>query len=61
MYKTVTNKELLYNTGNSIQYSVMGYMGNNLKRVDICVCITDSLCWRAETNNTVCQRYSNIN
>lgn len=25
------------------------------------MCITDSLCWIAETNNTVCQLYSNIN
>ena len=34
-----TNKDLLYSTGNSIQYSVMAYMGNESKRVDICICI----------------------
>lgn len=32
-------KYLLSGTGNSTQY----YMGKNLKRVDMCICITDSL------------------
>ena len=35
----IVNKNLLYSTGNSIQYSVMAYMGNESKRVDICICI----------------------
>ena len=32
IYKKVTNKNLLYSTGNSIQYSVMPYMGIEMKR-----------------------------
>ena len=30
--KQVTNKDLLYSTGNSTQYSVMAYMGKESKR-----------------------------
>ena len=33
--KQITNKDLLYSTGNSIRYSVMTYMGKESKRVDI--------------------------
>ena len=34
--KWITNKNLLYSTGNSTQYSVMAYMGKeSKKRVDI--------------------------
>ena len=29
--KQITNKDLLYSTGNSIQYSVMAYMGKESK------------------------------
>ena len=40
--------------GNSTQYSVMTYVGiESKKRVDICICITDSLCCTAETNTTL--------
>ena len=50
--KQKTNKNLLYSTGNSTQYSVMAYMGKeSKKRVDIC--ITDSLCCTPETNTTL--------
>ena len=31
--KQITNKNLLYSTGNSTQYSVMTYMGKESKRV----------------------------
>ena len=54
--KQITNKDLLYSTSNSIQYSVMAYMEKNLKktkRVDICIYITDSLCCMPETNTTL--------
>ena len=52
--KLITNKDLLYNTGNSTQYSVMTYMGKeSKKRVDICIWITDSLCCTPETNTTL--------
>ena len=30
--KQITNEDLLYSTGNSIQYSIITYMGNNLKK-----------------------------
>ena len=33
--KQITNKNLLYRTGNSAQYSVMDNGGSNQKRVDI--------------------------
>ena len=39
--KQTTNKDLLYSTGNSIQYSVMAYMGKESKkkkkRIYVCV------------------------
>ena len=48
------NKDLLYSTGNSTQYFVMAYMGKeSKKRVDKCICITDSLCCTPETNTTL--------
>ena len=53
MHKIV-NKDLLYSTGNSTHYSIMTHMGKeSKKRIDICVCITDSLCCTAETNTTL--------
>ena len=52
--KQITNKDLPYSTGNSTHYSVIAYMGKeSKKRVDICICITDSLCCTAETNNII--------
>ena len=52
--KEITNKDLLYSTGNSTQYSVMAYMGKeSKKRMDICICITDSLCCTPETNTAL--------
>ena len=127
--KQVTNKALLYSTGNSTQYSVITYMGKGLKKkngwefpfwlscihedvgailaslsglrirrcpevtdmaliwrccspdstpslgisyvasaalkregkkgIDICICITDSLCCTPKTNTLLSQRYSN--
>ena len=46
-----TNKDLLYNTENSTQNSVMTYKGKEPKKVDVCV--TDSLCCILETNTTL--------
>ena len=52
--KQITNKDLQYSTGNSTQYFVMAYMGKgSKKRVDICICITDSVCCTLETNTTL--------
>ena len=51
------DKNLLYSPENStldsLQYSVMTCMGKESfkkKRMDICVCITDSLSYTSETN-----------
>ena len=49
--KYITNKDLLCTTRNSTQLSVTTYMGKEYKkRVDICVCITDSLCYTVAAN-----------
>ena len=39
--RQVTNKDLLYSTGNSTQYSVITYMGKESERVDVRMRITD--------------------
>ena len=49
IYTLITNKNMLYSTGNSTQYPIMTFMGKeSKKRVDIC--ITDSFCCTPETN-----------
>ena len=35
----------------TIQYSIMTYVGKESKRVDACICVTDSLCYTAETKH----------
>ena len=39
--KQIANKNLLYSTGNSAQYSVMDNGGNNLKKSGYMKCVTD--------------------
>ena len=56
--KQVTNKDLLYSTGNSTQYSVMTYVGKESKKEWIY--ITDSLCCTPETNTTLQINYTPI-
>ena len=56
----MTNRGPLESTGNSTQYSVMTYMGTESKK-RIGICMTDSLCRTAETNNIVNHLYSNKN
>ena len=46
----ITSKDLLYSRGNSIQYSMMTYMGRESKKVDTLSYITDKLCSTAETD-----------
>ena len=49
--KQITNKDIPRNTGNTTQYSIMVYRGKeSKKRVDTCVCTTDSVCCTRETN-----------
>ena len=54
----ITNKDLLYSTGTSTQYSGITYQKRILQRMDICTCITASLCCAPE-NNIVNQLYFN--
>ena len=49
----IDNKNQAYSTGNSVQYFVMTYMEQNLKKSDICLRITDSLCCTLETDTTL--------
>ena len=39
LIKWISNKNLLYSTGNSSQYSVMTYMGKESKEEWTCVCV----------------------
>ena len=49
--KEIINKDPLCGTGKSTQYSATVYMGKeSKKRIDICICITDSLYCMPETN-----------
>ena len=51
--KKIVNKDLLYNTGNSTQYSVITYRGKESEKEWICVCTNESLCGIPETNITL--------
>ena len=60
--KQITNKDLLYSKGNSTQYSVITLCGKRiLKREDIGICISDSLCYTSQTNTTLKINYNTIN
>ena len=50
--KQITSKGLLYSTRNSIFYNNL-YGERILKSVDICICITDSLCCTPEMNTAL--------
>ena len=61
IYK-IDNKELLYSTGNCTQYSIMAYMGKNLKKECLyCIGITDSFCCIPEINITLCYALTLVN
>ena len=47
------NKNLLYSTGNSTQYSAMTYIRKELKKKSGYLCTTDSLCCMLEMNTTL--------
>ena len=44
----ITNKDLLYNTENYIQYPVINHNGKEYEKEYIYICITESLCYTAE-------------
>ena len=47
----INNKVLLYSTGNYIQYPEINNNGKEYKKECIYICITESLCWTAETQH----------
>ena len=51
--KQITNKELLYSTGNSTQYLVITYNGRECKNKYIYLYITESLYCIPEANTTL--------
>lgn len=51
-------KDLQDSTGNSTQYFVMTYMGKHLRKVAICICITDLLYCTPESNTTLGINYN---
>ena len=51
--KQITSKDLLYSTGNYTQYFVITHKGKKSEKVDIYVCITESLCCTPETDTTL--------
>ena len=63
--KQITNKDLLYSTGNCTQYFVITYKGKKSeKKIDIYVCITESLCYTSEIQHcksTILQFFKKIN
>ena len=46
----MNNKDLLYNTGNYIQYPVINHNGKKYENENVYICITESLCCTRETN-----------
>ena len=50
--KEITDKVLLYSTGNYTQYFIIAYKGKE-SEIDIYACITESLCCTLETNTTL--------
>ena len=52
----MTNKDLLYSTGNYTQYPVITYHGKEPKKrihIHVYICITESLCCTPETGTTL--------
>ena len=59
--KQISNKDLLYSTGNYIQYLVITYNGKEFEKEQItCICITESFCCIPETNTTLLINYTPI-
>ena len=54
------NKDLPYSTGNYIQYLVITCNRKESEKIDMCVCITESLCCIPETNTTLWINYTLI-
>ena len=55
----ITNKNLLYSTGNSAQCYVAAWMGS-LREMDTCICMAESLCCPPETITALLTGYTPI-
>ena len=55
----INNKVLIYSTGNYIQYPVTNYNGKEYKQ-NVCMYITESLCWEAEVGTTLSVKQTSI-
>ena len=52
--KWITNKDLLYRPWNSAQCYAVAWMGEGVgRRMDTCICITESLCCSPKTPTTL--------
>ena len=49
----ISNKVLLYSTGNYIQYPVINHNGKEYAKECICTCVAASLCCAAGFNTTL--------
>ena len=59
--KWITNKDLLYITGNSAQCYVAAWMGGEFGgELDTCICMAESLCCAPETITTLLIGYAPI-
>ena len=48
--KWITNKDLFYSAGSSVQHYVAAWMRMEVwGRMDTCICMTESLCYSPET------------
>ena len=55
------DKDLLYSTGKTAQYSTTNLLGKECeKRIDIGIGVTKSLCYTPETNTTLLINYTLI-
>ena len=59
--KQQQSEDLLYSTGNSTQHSATTHLGKeSKKRVDICMCVADSLGCTPKANTTLSINYTPI-
>ena len=58
--KQINNKDLLYSTGNHIQYLIINCKGKEYEKEYICIFIIESLCCTPETNTTLLFGYTPI-
>ena len=55
----INSKVLLYSLGNYVQYPVINLMEKGMKN-NVCIWITESVCYTAETTRTLSINYTSI-